>query len=97
MANVVVITPVFNDLCRLCANKISVLMGTPIFDREGDTKQIPQKIATCLPVEVSPTDKLPKMVCENCVYKLDMMFEFREQTVKTESLLSDLLKEDDLQ
>jgi hypothetical protein len=38
------------------------------------------------------TDKLPKMVCEECVYKLDLLFEFREKSVKTETYLENVLK-----
>jgi hypothetical protein len=38
------------------------------------------------------TDKLPKMVCEECAYKLDLLFEFREKSVKTETYLENVLK-----
>lgn len=33
------------------------------------------------------------MICENCLYKLELFFEFRERTVRTEKLLEDLMKE----
>lgn len=32
------------------------------------------------------------MVCEECVYKLDLLFEFREKSVKTETYLENVLK-----
>ncbi|GLG96544.1 Protein suppressor of hairy wing [Gryllus bimaculatus] len=41
---------------------------------------------------VTSTDRLPKMICEECVYKLDLLFEFREKSVKTESYLEEILK-----
>ena len=43
-------------------------------------------------LQVNSTDKLPKMVCEECVYKLDALFEFRERSMKTEYELNNLLK-----
>lgn len=82
----------FSDLCRLCGSKTSVLMGLHIFEREGDLRQIYKKIKACLPIQVASTDKLPKMVCEECVYKLDALFEFRERSLKTEYALHNMLK-----
>ena len=38
------------DLCRLCAGKIDVLMGINIFD--SDHRQIFKKITVCLPIQV---------------------------------------------
>ncbi|KDR19660.1 zinc finger protein 2 homolog [Zootermopsis nevadensis] len=92
MASGTVASPDFDYLCRLCASKTSVLMGLHIFEREGDSRQIFKKITACLPVQVALTDKLPKMVCEECVYKLDLLFEFREKSVKTETYLENVLK-----
>jgi hypothetical protein len=33
------------------------------------------------------------MVCEECVYKLDALFEFRERSLKTEFELNSMVKE----
>lgn len=33
------------------------------------------------------------MVCEECVYKLDLLYEFRDKSIKTESELNNILKE----
>ncbi|XP_049813357.1 zinc finger protein 853-like isoform X2 [Schistocerca nitens] len=84
-------TEEFNELCRLCAAKTNVLVGLPIFEDEGDTRQIFKKIKACLPVQVASTDRLPKMVCEECVYKLDLLFEFRERSLRTERYLESVL------
>lgn len=32
------------------------------------------------------------MVCEECAYKLDLVYEFREKSLKTEYELNDILK-----
>lgn len=34
------------------------------------------------------------MMCEQCVYKLELFYDFRERSVRTEALLIDLLKEE---
>uniref|UniRef100_A0A0A9VX38 Uncharacterized protein n=2 Tax=Lygus hesperus TaxID=30085 RepID=A0A0A9VX38_LYGHE len=82
----------FGELCRLCGAKTSVLMGLHIFEREGSLREIFKKIKACLPIQVTNDDKLPKMVCEECVYKLDALYEFREKSVKTEYLLNSMMK-----
>ncbi|KAL1117834.1 hypothetical protein AAG570_004149 [Ranatra chinensis] len=93
MASVGIPLSEFRELCRLCGSKTSVLMGLHIFEREGDLRQIYKKITACLPVQVHNTDKLPKMVCEECVYNLDALFDFRERSMKTEYELNSMLKE----
>ena len=39
-------------LCRLCASKMGILMGFPIFEVRNPTRSIDKKIAACLPVQV---------------------------------------------
>lgn len=43
----------YNDLCRICAAKTSILVGINIFEGEGTVREINKKIATCLPIQVS--------------------------------------------
>lgn len=38
-------------------------------------------------------DELPKMICDNCLYKLELLFDFRDRAMRTETLLVDLYKE----
>lgn len=38
------------------------------------------------------SDELPKLVCENCLYKLNLLSEFKEKTILAEKILIDLLK-----
>lgn len=46
------------DLCRLCAGKIDVLMGLNIF--ASDNRQIFKKICVCLPIQVDYMDNMFK-------------------------------------
>ena len=83
----------FDYLCRLCATKTGILMGLPIFEAGEQMRNIDKKIAACLPVQVSMTDQLPKVVCEECAYKLDQLFDFREKCLHTEGMFMEMLKE----
>ncbi|XP_076175029.1 uncharacterized protein LOC143150548 isoform X1 [Ptiloglossa arizonensis] len=83
----------FDYLCRLCATKTGILMGLPIFEAGDQMRNIDKKIAACLPVQVSMNDQLPKIVCEECAYKLDQLFDFREKCLHTEGMFMEMLKE----
>ncbi|KAG5898397.1 hypothetical protein JTB14_030375 [Gonioctena quinquepunctata] len=83
----------YEELCRLCATKTTMVLAINIFEDEGTIRQISKKIDTCLPVQVHETDELPKMICENCLYKLELLCDFRDRSVRTERLLLELLKE----
>ncbi|XP_076389676.1 uncharacterized protein LOC100882515 isoform X1 [Megachile rotundata] len=73
------------DLCRLCLVKDRV--SVPIFEGEGDVRQIFLKIAACLPVKVAREDKLPKKICDDCVYKVELFYEFWNTTANAEKQL----------
>ncbi|XP_066599425.1 zinc finger protein 728-like isoform X7 [Prorops nasuta] len=73
------------DLCRLCLVKDCV--STPIFGGEGDVRQIFLKIAACLPVKVAKEDKLPKKICNDCVYKVELCYDFWNTTANSEKQL----------
>jgi hypothetical protein len=42
-------------------------------------------------LKVTEQDRLPKIMCGECVYKLDLLSEFRDNVVKTEHLLESLV------
>ncbi|KAI5749338.1 hypothetical protein M8J76_006567 [Diaphorina citri] len=81
----------FNELCRVCANKTNILLALNIFEGDGSNRAIYKKINECLPIKVQMEDKLPKLICEECVYKLDLLNEFRDISSKTEVFLTNLL------
>ncbi|XP_065161965.1 zinc finger protein 112-like [Atheta coriaria] len=84
----------FSDLCRLCASKTgSAAKGLNIFANEANYRQIFKKIEACLPIQISETDVLPKIVCENCLFKVELLFDFRERALRTEGVLIELFKE----
>ncbi|XP_043273988.1 zinc finger protein 37-like isoform X4 [Venturia canescens] len=79
------------DLCRLCLVKDRV--SVPIFEGEGDVRQIFLKIAACLPVKVGREDKLPKKICDDCVYKVELFYQFWNTTANAEKQLLQWLGE----
>ncbi|XP_070167464.1 zinc finger protein 16-like isoform X9 [Polyergus mexicanus] len=79
------------DLCRLCLVKDRV--SVPIFEGEGDVRQIFLKITACLPVKVAREDKLPKKICDDCVYKVELIYQFWHTTANAEKQLLQWLGE----
>ncbi|XP_047348498.1 zinc finger protein 37-like isoform X4 [Vespa velutina] len=79
------------DLCRLCLVKDRV--SVPIFEGEGDVRQIFLKITACLPVKVDREDKLPKKICDDCVYKVELFYQFWNTSVNAEKQLLQWLGE----
>ncbi|XP_030752779.1 uncharacterized protein LOC115879891 isoform X3 [Sitophilus oryzae] len=71
--------------CRLCLVKDQV--NIPIFEEQGDIRQIFLKISSCLPVKVSREDKLPKKICDGCSNKLDLLYEFWNTSANAEKTL----------
>ncbi|KAJ8675117.1 hypothetical protein QAD02_010903 [Eretmocerus hayati] len=79
------------ELCRLCLEKERV--SVPIFENEGDVRQIFLKITACLPVKVSRDDKLPKKICDDCLYKVELFYQFWNTTANAEKQLLQWLGE----
>lgn len=44
-------------------------------------------IQRCLFSQVTEEDRLPKIMCGECTYKLDLISDFRDKAYKTETLL----------
>lgn len=42
---------------------------------------------------MSPDDDLPKMICDGCFHKLDMLYDFRSTTLESEKYLISLLEQ----
>ncbi|KAL0118770.1 hypothetical protein PUN28_009442 [Cardiocondyla obscurior] len=58
-----------------------------IFREEGRRRQLQMKIQTYLPIQVTEGDSLPKIVCHECIKKLESFIEFRETVVNAEGML----------
>ncbi|KAH0567344.1 hypothetical protein KQX54_008598 [Cotesia glomerata] len=84
----------YSELCRLCSLKSNHQLQ--IFDKEGEQRQILFKIRTLIGSVTTKEDVLPKNICQKCLYKLDMFFEFRASCMATETVLknyADTLKQ----
>ncbi|XP_066599437.1 zinc finger protein 853-like [Prorops nasuta] len=75
----------YYELCRLCTSSEGNKMD--IFRDEGRKRQLQTKIQICLPIQVLEEDSLPKIVCHECVRKLENFIEFRETVVSAEGML----------
>ncbi|XP_012280995.1 zinc finger protein 774 [Orussus abietinus] len=75
----------YYELCRLCTSSEGNKMN--IFREEGRRRQLQNKIQTYLPIQVLEEDSLPKIVCHECVKKLESYIEFRETVVSAEGML----------
>ncbi|XP_019760653.2 uncharacterized protein LOC109538054 [Dendroctonus ponderosae] len=73
------------SLCRLCLVKDQV--NIPIFEEQGDIRQIFLKISSCLPVTITRHDQLPKRICDACSNKLDLLYEFWNSSASAEKTL----------
>ncbi|VEN41914.1 unnamed protein product [Callosobruchus maculatus] len=73
------------QFCRLCLVKDGV--NIPIFDEQGDIRQIYLKISSCLPVKVAREDHLPKKICDGCSNKLDICYDFWRTSAESEKQL----------
>ncbi|XP_011635472.1 zinc finger protein 267-like [Pogonomyrmex barbatus] len=75
----------YYELCRLCTSSEGSKMN--IFRDEGRRRQLQTKIQTYLPIQVMEEDSLPKIVCHECVKKLESFIEFRETVINAEGML----------
>lgn len=81
----------FSYLCRLCAMK-STLSGVDIFSNEGLLREIKKKIEICLRFMIDENDSFPKLICSDCVYKLDVSYEFLLKCLESQQFLSELVQ-----
>lgn len=74
-------------------SRISRLPGTKVnlFSDNGRKQQLVAKIAECLPVAVDENDSLPKTICELCVQQLQLISEYRQKCVNTQTMLEGCL------
>lgn len=80
----------FNELCRTCSAVTHIGSRQYIFESEGILSNIPLKLKN-LPVHVSQNDHLPKVMCDSCIYKLDIVYDFIIKVKSTEIHLNSLL------
>ncbi|KAJ3665433.1 hypothetical protein Zmor_000929 [Zophobas morio] len=76
---------VSEQTCRVCLGKQRL---NAIFK-----KNLPGKIMYCAAVEVSEDDELPKMICNQCLFYLDVAYIFRTVCEATDAKLRKLVEE----
>lgn len=79
------------DLCRFCATKTANMDRLHIFEESGKGRDMLNKISSCLSVVINEDDFLPKVLCINCVNKIESYYFFKISSLKTMSLLEDLV------
>ncbi|XP_063995597.1 GATA zinc finger domain-containing protein 11-like isoform X1 [Diachasmimorpha longicaudata] len=83
------VPPKFYELCRLCLSSDGVKLS--IFEEEGAQRNFADKILTCLSITVNDGDSMPPIICHRCVYKLDILHNFREMSRKSDVILKQYL------
>nr|XP_029720030.1 gastrula zinc finger protein XlCGF48.2-like [Aedes albopictus] len=81
------------DPCRLCLKKCEQSYGLYVNSPDGMVRELARKILDCIALEI--TDNEPevfsKLVCSDCIYKLDYFHEFRENCRKCQAFFSEML------
>ncbi|XP_062563933.1 zinc finger protein 239-like isoform X2 [Armigeres subalbatus] len=81
------------DPCRLCLKKCEQSYGLYVNSPDGILRELPKKILDCIALVV--TDNEPhifsKLVCSDCICKLDYFYEFRENCRKCQAFFSEML------
>lgn len=75
----------FTDLCRLCSSAGN--NNIQIFSDES----LQKKIAECLPITLNERDKLPKVICTQCLDYVQVFSEFRQSCSKAQKMLESCL------
>jgi hypothetical protein len=75
----------FSDLCRLCSSAGN--NNVQIFNDES----LQKKINECLPIVLNERDKLPKVICGQCLEYVQIFFEFRQACSKAQKMLESCL------
>jgi hypothetical protein len=73
--------------CRLCLFKTERDESVNIFTPGKNNELISDMIMSFVPIELSPDDDLPQMICNVCVQKLDGVVEFRSLILNSDTEL----------
>ncbi|XP_055688900.1 transcription factor Sp3 isoform X2 [Lutzomyia longipalpis] len=79
----------YYELCRLCTGSHGTKVH--IFSEDGKKRNLFNKITGCLPIQLSEKDKLPKIVCGQCLQQVESIMEFRETCVNAQTMLESCL------
>ncbi|XP_055701368.1 early growth response protein 1-like isoform X3 [Phlebotomus papatasi] len=79
----------YYELCRLCTGSHGTKVH--IFSEDGKKRNLFSKITGCLPIQLSEKDKLPKIVCGQCLQQVESIMEFRETCQNAQAMLESCL------
>ncbi|XP_026678880.1 uncharacterized protein LOC103508480 [Diaphorina citri] len=66
---------------------ISPTPGQVPVSTNGKKRKLKEKIHSCLPLQISETDNLPRYLCFKCVFNLDNFYTFRRSCVEAVNML----------
>lgn len=75
----------FDALCRLCSSAGN--NNIQIFADES----LQKKISECLPIALNEKDRLPKVICSQCLEYVQIFTEFRQSCSKAQKMLESCL------
>lgn len=77
-------------ICRLCSgsNSDSHSMLNIL-----DASEVLHQINTCLPINVAPTDDLPKNICFECHKQLEKHFKFHQTVLDSDNVLKEMFQQ----
>ncbi|EDW83750.1 uncharacterized protein Dwil_GK13775 [Drosophila willistoni] len=81
----------YYDLCRICTSTATIEQNINIYSPEGSAKNLQHKIAECLGLQIDEKDRLPKVVCGQCVQQVEQIYEYRNVCKNSQTMLSNCL------
>ncbi|XP_017469096.1 PREDICTED: transcription factor Ouib-like [Rhagoletis zephyria] len=80
------------DSCRICLTEdINTSTMQPLFDDEDTCAEIVHRIELCGGIALKPHEEFPKMICSQCLDKLNVSFKFRSMCQASEHALLDAI------
>ncbi|XP_017004544.2 transcription factor Sp2 [Drosophila takahashii] len=79
----------YYDLCRICTDSSD--HKTNIYSPEGRAKNLSHKILECLSLQIDEKDRLPKVVCAQCVQQVEQIHGLRATCRNSQTMLSNCL------
>ncbi|KAK9720361.1 Zinc finger, C2H2 type [Popillia japonica] len=73
--------------CRTCLE--TKVTSWNIFEEKQNDKLISELIMECVPIVIRDDDKLPANMCDDCLHKLNSVWEFKEMVIKSDKTLSE--------
>ncbi|XP_017849842.1 transcription factor Sp2 isoform X2 [Drosophila busckii] len=93
MSNVLCIN--YWDLCRICTACSEQRIN--IFSSDGRAKNLSQKIVDCLSIQIDEKDRLPKVICAQCIQQVEQIDEMRSISKNSQTILANWLNHRTLQ